>query len=163
MYQYFNTSTSLTTFQFLDFIPSLQTQHDSIANVSVCCLWFIYCRAVPTLTTTQSKQPQPRKQLTHSDMQGTSGRIPQTLLVRVWVHETIPLQVYALFSFRVQYFVAMVALVELKPTTKDTGGAQGYESYGLENCCRAFTIFSRTGPLLIPLSLRRSLNLNPSV
>ena len=83
-----NTSTSLTTLQFLDFIPSLQTQHDSIANVLVCCLWFIYWRAVPTLTATQSKHPQPHKQLTYSDMHRTSGLIPQTLLVRVWLHET---------------------------------------------------------------------------
>ena len=86
MYQYFNVNIShdLPILR----LHSLQTQHDSIANFSVCCLWFIYCRAVPTLTTTQSKLPQPRKQLTHSDMHRTSGFIPQTLLVRVWVHET---------------------------------------------------------------------------
>ena len=63
-----------------------------------------------------------------------------------------------------------------KKTTINTGGAQGYRSCGLENCCRVFTIFSRIGPLLIPLSfiavtnssllplslwsLRRSLNTN---
>ena len=78
-----NASTSLTTLQFLDFIPSLQTQHDSTGLLLVVYLR----RAIPTLTT-QSKKPQPRKQLTHSDMHRTSGLIPQTLLVRVWVHET---------------------------------------------------------------------------
>ena len=35
-----NTSTSVTTLRFLDvFIPSLQAQHDSIADCLVCCLW----------------------------------------------------------------------------------------------------------------------------
>ena len=57
-----NTSTSLTTLQFLYFIPSLQAQHDSIANVSVCWLQFIYWRQHPCNQNSLNHA----KQLTHS-------------------------------------------------------------------------------------------------